>query len=195
MVGWHQRLCHLNFRDVLKLASTGIIRINGSKTMPFCNTCQKAKQTRHISSTAAQRAVKPLARIHIDIASGGSSLGCSDNEALPAAKGIQYFMIITDDATRYQWIYFLQNRSEAVPSLKQWLQHMKNQGFGSPAFARSNREFVTEEIRNMCAEYGIHWEPTIGYSPWQNGVSERSICILLERSRAILFDAELPQHL
>jgi hypothetical protein len=72
---------------------------------------------------------------------------------------------------------------------------MKNQGFGSPAFARSDREFVTEEIRNVCAEYGIHWEPTVGYSPWQNGVSERSIRILLERSRAILFDAELPRHL
>jgi hypothetical protein len=72
---------------------------------------------------------------------------------------------------------------------------MKNQGFSSPAFTRSNWEFVTEEIRNVCAEYGIHWEPTVGYSPWQNGVSERSICILLERSRAILFDAKLPQHL
>jgi hypothetical protein len=72
---------------------------------------------------------------------------------------------------------------------------MKNQGFSSPAFTRSNQEFVTEEIRNVCAEYGIHWEPTVGYSPWQNGVSERSICILLEHSRAILFDAELPWHL
>jgi hypothetical protein len=99
MVGWHQHLCHLNFRDVLKLASAGIIRINSSKTMPFYDTCWKVKQTQHVSSTAAQRAVKPLARIHIDIASGGSSLGCSDNEAPPAAKGIRYFMIITDDAT------------------------------------------------------------------------------------------------
>jgi hypothetical protein len=107
MVGWHQRLCHLNFRDVLKLTSAGIIHINGSKTMPFCDTCQKAKQTRHVSSTAAQRAVKPLAQIYIDIAGGGSSLGCSDNEAPPAAKGIRYFMIITDDATQYRWIYFL----------------------------------------------------------------------------------------
>jgi hypothetical protein len=88
MVGWHQCLCHLNFHDVLKLASTGIIRINGLKTMPFCDTCWKVKQTQHVSSTAAQRAVKPLARIHIDIAGGGSSLGCSDDEAPPAAKGI-----------------------------------------------------------------------------------------------------------
>jgi hypothetical protein len=72
---------------------------------------------------------------------------------------------------------------------------MKNQGFSSPAFARSNQEFVTEEIRNIYAEYSIHWEPTVGYSPWQNSISEYSIYILLERSRAILFNAELPQHL
>jgi hypothetical protein len=44
----------------------------------------------------------------------------------------------------------------------------------------------------MCAEYGIHWEPTVGYSPWQNNVSEHSICILLECLRVILFNAELP---
>jgi hypothetical protein len=99
MVGWHQHLCHLNFHNVLKLASAGIIRINGSKTMPFCDTCQKVKQTQHVSSTAAQRAVKPLVWIYIDIAGGGSSLGYSDNEAPPAAKGIRYFMIITNDAT------------------------------------------------------------------------------------------------
>jgi hypothetical protein len=101
MVGWHQCLCHLNFHDVLKLASASIIHINSSKTMPFCDTCWKAKQTQHVSSTTTQRAVKPLAWIHIDIASGGSSLRYSDNKAPPAAKGIQYFMIITNDATQY----------------------------------------------------------------------------------------------
>jgi hypothetical protein len=88
MVGWHQRLCHLNFRDVLKLTSAGIIHINGLKTMPFYDTCWKAKQTQHVSSTAAQRAVKPLVWIHIDIAGGGSSLRCSDDEAPPTTKGI-----------------------------------------------------------------------------------------------------------
>jgi hypothetical protein len=56
--------------------------------MLFCNTCWKAKQTQHVSSTATQCAVKPLARIHIDIAGGGSSLRYSDDEAPPTAKGI-----------------------------------------------------------------------------------------------------------
>ncbi|PKX92272.1 GAG-pre-integrase domain-containing protein [Aspergillus novofumigatus IBT 16806] len=83
MVGWHQRLCHISFRDVLKLANTGTIRITGSKTMPFCDTGKRCK--RSIPSTAAQRAVKPLARIHIDIAGDGSSLGCSDEDP-PAEK-------------------------------------------------------------------------------------------------------------
>jgi hypothetical protein len=67
--------------------------------MLFCDTCQKAKQTQHVSSTATQRTVKPLAWIHIDIAGGGSSLRYSDDEAPPTAKGIWYFIIITNDAT------------------------------------------------------------------------------------------------
>jgi hypothetical protein len=56
--------------------------------MLFYNTCWKAKQTQHVSSTATQCAVKPLAQIHIDIAGGGSSLRYSDDEAPPTAKGI-----------------------------------------------------------------------------------------------------------
>jgi hypothetical protein len=104
-------------------------------------------------------------------------------------------MIITDDATRYRWIYFLRNRSEAVAAFAQWIEHIKNQGFNAPAFVRSDREFITENIRQLCLTYGIQWEPTPSDSPWQDGVSERSNRLVYERARAMLFDSGLPRFL
>lgn len=104
-------------------------------------------------------------------------------------------MIITDDATRYRWIYFLRNRSEAVAAFAQQLEHIKNQGFNAPAFVRSDREFVTENIRQLCLKYGIKQEPTPSESPQEDGVSERSNRAIYERARAMLFDSGLPKIL
>ena len=195
MTEWHQRLCHLNWRDILRLAKTSQIKIKGPKTLPFCDICRQAKQTRRVNKNTAYRATKFLARVHIDIAGGGAALGCDDDHAPPGTKGVRYFMLITDDATRYRWIYFLRNRSEAVPCFAQWIQHLKNQNFNAPAFVRSDREFVTENVRQLCLTHGIEWEPTPSDSPWQDGVSERSNRLVYERARAMLFDAQLPKFL
>ncbi|KAJ5619407.1 hypothetical protein N7510_003391 [Penicillium lagena] len=195
MTEWHQRLSHLNPRDILKLAKASIIKIKGRKTLPFCDVCRQAKQTRRINKTTAYRATKPLSRVHIDIAGGGRTLACDDDQVPPGTKGIRYFALITDDATRYRWIYFLRNRSEAVAAFAQWLEHMKNQGFGAPAFVRSDREFVTENVRQLCLKYGINWEPTPAESPWEDGVSERSNRTIYEKARTMLFDSGLPKFL
>lgn len=54
------------------------------------------------------RSVRSIERIHIDIAGGGSSLqpqvSLTDeaNIAGISREGFKYFMIITDDAIRYQ---------------------------------------------------------------------------------------------
>jgi GAG-pre-integrase domain len=52
---WHQRLCHLNQWDIIRLSkdpTTGV-RIKGPKALPFCEYCQKGKQTRHYPKTPA----------------------------------------------------------------------------------------------------------------------------------------------
>jgi hypothetical protein len=116
MEEWHQRLSHIHFHAILRLAQQKILKIKGPKTLAFCEICRKAKQRRQSSKDPAPRATKILARIHIDIAGGGATLDCKDKEAPPGIKNIHYFMIITDDATRYQWVYTLRTRDEAIPT-------------------------------------------------------------------------------
>jgi hypothetical protein len=195
MEEWHQRLSHIHFRAILRLAQQKILKIKGPKTLVFCEICRKAKQRRQSSKDPAPRATKILARIHIDIAGGGATLDCKDEEAPPGIKNIRYFMLITDDATRYRWVYTLRTRDEAVPTFQGWLEHIKNQGFSPPAFVRSDREFITETVKKICQTYGLVWEPTTADSPWQDGVSERGIQIVMQRTRATLFDSGLPRWL
>ena len=67
------------------------------------------------------RATKLLARIHIDtIASGGNTFGMKDREnddSITSRQGAHYYMLLTDDATRYRWVYFLNKKSDAVVEL------------------------------------------------------------------------------
>jgi hypothetical protein len=195
MEEWHRRLSHTHFRAILKLAQQKVLRIKGPKTMPFCDICRQAKQRRQNTKNPAPRATKILARVHIDITGGGSTLDCKDEQAPPGIKNIRYFMLITDDATRYRWVYTLRTRDEAIPTFNGWLEHIKNQGFSPPSFVRSDREFITDTVKKICEKYGLVWEPTTADSPWQDGVSERGIQIVLQRTRATLYDSGLPRWL
>jgi hypothetical protein len=134
-------------------------------------------------------------RIHIDIGGEGSTLNCPQDEAPPTGKGIRYFMIITDDATRFRWIYFLRTReiAEIAPCIEHLMRHLRNQGF-NVVWVRSDQEFLTMKIQKICVKEGAKWEPTVADSPWQDGTSERSIGVILERARSSLFGARLPKQ-
>ena len=197
LMEWHQRLVHLNPAAILKLArdpNSGIV-IKGSKTLGFCDVCHKAKQTRKVSRTPMPRATKPLARIHIDIAGGGNTFGMKDMEKenpITSRQGAHYYMLLTDDATRYRWVFFLNKKSDALAILKWWVKWMKNQGFQVPAFFHMDNELVTNEMKEFCATEGIKLEPSNPDSPWQDGVSERGIRTLTSLSRAAMLDSNLP---
>ena len=148
---WHERLGHLNQWDILKLAKDAHsgIKIKGSKTLPFCEICRQAKQTRTISKTPMPRASKPLEKIHIDIVGGGNTLGMKEEEGPRARQGAHYALVLTDDATRFRWVYFIAKKSDALGIIKWWLSWWKNRGFPTPAYFHLDNELVTNEARQM----------------------------------------------
>lgn len=117
-----------------------------------------------------------------------------NDEITPSRIGARYVMIITDDATHYRWVYFLEAKSNAIQAFKTWLQLIKNMGFTSPAFLISDNEFNSNEWQKLYQTEGIDWQPANPYSPWQDGVSERAIRIIFERSRALMLDAPHIPH-
>lgn len=137
-------------------------------------------------------------RIHVDIVGGGDVFS-DDDDASQAANlqsrlGYKYFLLITDDATRFRWIYGLKSRDqrEIAARLRHWRQHINNLGFKTPAFLRSDNEFGSGELQSMMTEWGCQWEPSNPYSAWQNGTAERANGVVLEKARAMSIASGLP---
>jgi hypothetical protein len=76
IVQWHRRLGRLNKADLLRLnrdPDSGV-GIKGSKELPFCEICVKARHTRRHSKKPRPRAVRPIEQVHLDLAGGGKQL-------------------------------------------------------------------------------------------------------------------------
>lgn len=60
---------------------------------------------------------------------------------------------------------------------------------------RSNNggEFVNRKFAKLCEEDGIIHQTMIAYNPQQNGVAERYNRTILERTRCMLIDSDLPE--
>jgi hypothetical protein len=135
-----------------------------------------------------------LGRIHIDIMGGGEVFAIlNPGKTLPknGFTPFNYVIIITDDATRFRWEYGLITREhkEIAEKLRQWADHIKAQGFHTPAFYRSDNEFGSGLIKGLLASWGTRFEPSNPDSPWQNEVAERANRIILGRARAMLIGA------
>lgn len=146
------------------------------------------------SKKARTRQTRPLARIHLDLAGGGKTLdpqkGRDGTEAPePSRLGVKYVMIITDDAIRFRWCFFLQQKSEAITYFHGWLIKRLEMGHITPAFMVSDNEFNSHQWTDLRKKYGIEWLPSAPHSQWQDGVSERSIKIVFDRARALMLDA------
>lgn len=193
---WHRRLCHLNKADILRLARDpeSAVAISGSKDLPFCSICTQAHQTRHYSKKARTRQTRPLARIHMDLAGGGKTLnpdaGLDGTETIePSRIGAKFVMILTDDATRFRWVFYLTKKSDAIDAFKDWLASIKKMGFNSPSYMVSDNEFHSHDWITLRSQETIQWQPSNPYSQWQDGVSERAIKLVFDRARAMMLDA------
>jgi hypothetical protein len=111
---WHQRLGHLNNADVKRLeAYNQDVKLSDGKER-FCEPCTISKQHIIPSHIPQERAKAKFDRIHIDIAGGGATLPPAISNAIedgefdyknadtPSLRGARYFMIITDDYSRYR---------------------------------------------------------------------------------------------
>ena len=88
-----------------------------------------------------------------------------------------------------RWIYPLQSHHRPTEIIHGHINWLKKIGF-EVAYVRGDNEFFKDPKEWQLK--GIQPESTVPYSPWQNGVSERGIWIILERTRAILYASHLP---
>nr|GFB53590.1 putative ribonuclease H-like domain-containing protein [Tanacetum cinerariifolium] len=118
---WHRRLGHINIKTINKLVKGNLVRGLPTKVFKNENTyvaCKKGKQhrasckTKHVSSID-----QPIFRLHMDLF--GPTFVKSLNKK-------SYCLVITDDYSRFSWVFFLASKDETTLVLKTFILGLEN---------------------------------------------------------------------
>ncbi|GJW04587.1 putative ribonuclease H-like domain-containing protein [Tanacetum coccineum] len=186
---WHRRLGHLNFKNLNKLVKGNLVRGLPSKSFKndhTCVACQKGKQHKASCKAKIERFVThPLHTLHMDLF--GPTSVRSINHA-------SYCLVITDDCSRFCWVFFLAKKDETSNILKTFIRQIENQLNQKVKIIRSDNgtEFKNRVMLEFCGEKGIKQEFSNARTPQQNGVAERMNRTLIEAARTMLADSHLP---
>ncbi|KAK8538769.1 hypothetical protein V6N12_034477 [Hibiscus sabdariffa] len=114
--------------------------------------------------------------------------------ALAARGGYQYFIMFTDDYSRYGYIYLMRHKSEALEKFKEFKNEVQNQHGKSIKALRSDRggEYLSQDFDELLKECGIVSQLTPPGTPQWNGVSERRNRTLLDMVRSMMSHTDLP---
>ncbi|GJV85354.1 putative ribonuclease H-like domain-containing protein [Tanacetum coccineum] len=186
---WHRRLGHVNFKNLNKLVKGNLVRGLPSKIFQndhTCVACQKGKQ--HKASCKAKivsSISQPLQLLHMDLF-GPTSVRSINHKT--------YCLVITDDFSRFSWVFFLRTKDETSGILKDFIRQIENQLNQKVKTIRCDNgtEFKNRDIIEFCGSKGIKREYSNARTPQQNGVAERKNRTLIEAARTMLADSFLP---
>ncbi|GJW44680.1 putative ribonuclease H-like domain-containing protein [Tanacetum coccineum] len=186
---WHRRLGHINFKHLNKLVKGNLVRGLPSKVFRndhTCVACQKGKQHKASCKAKLERTITvPLHTLHMDL------FGPTSVKSINHAS---YCLVITDDCTRFSWVFFLAAKDETSGILKNFIRQIENQLNHRVKIIRSDNgtEFKNRDMLEFCGNKGIKQEYSNARTPQQNGVAERMNRTLIEAARTMLADSLLP---
>nr|GEZ37393.1 hypothetical protein [Tanacetum cinerariifolium] len=118
---WHRRMGHVNFKTIHKLVKGNLVR--GLPTKVFtnehtCVACLKGKQHKASCKAKSVSSVdQPLFRLHMDL------FGPTFIKILSKKS---YCLVITDDYSRFSWVFFLASKDETASVLKTFIIGLEN---------------------------------------------------------------------
>lgn len=183
---WHEKLGHLNFKDVVKIIKDTMGLDAEKVKIPECDVCIRGKMT-SVPYTKSKSPCKETLRIvHSDV------VGKTRVQSLNGAK---YFVSFIDDASRWSEIYLLGRKNGVISAFEQYKSYMENQTGKSIKCLQSDNgsEYCSADFDGLLKNYGIQRRLTVPYSPQQNGVAERFNRTIIEMARCLLLQSKLPQ--
>ncbi|GJS82970.1 putative ribonuclease H-like domain-containing protein [Tanacetum coccineum] len=186
---WHRRLGHINFKTMNKLVKGNLVRGLPSKIFEndhTCVACQKGKQHKATCKSKLVNTIsQPLQILHMDLF--GPTF-------VKSIMGKMYCLVVTDDYSRFSWVFFLAKKDETSGILKDFITGIENQLNHKVKIIRCDNgtEFKNYEMNQFCGIKGIKREFSNARTPQQNGVAERKNRTLIEAARTMLADSLLP---
>ncbi|GJU11918.1 putative ribonuclease H-like domain-containing protein [Tanacetum coccineum] len=105
-----------------------------------------------------------------------------------------YCLVVTDDYSRFSWVFFLATKDETSEILKTFITGIENLIDLKVKVIRCDNgtEFKNKVMNQFCEMKGIKREFSVARTPQQNGVAERKNRTLIEAARTMLADSKLP---
>ena len=156
---------------------------NNQHSFEFCNACQQEKLHKFHFSTSEIRTKQPLELIHTDLWGPASVM---------SMNGYKYYVSFVDDYTRYNWIFPLVLKSDALKTFKTFKRLVEKQ-FNMPI--KTLQSVMGREFRifhTFLQQEGIQSRFSCPHSYHQNGVVERKHRHIVETSLTLLTQANMP---
>ncbi len=183
---WHQRVDHVNEKDLFQL-SLIVIDVKFSDEsikFSFCETCVLDKQHRiHNINSITHRSKISEKRLHSDL--------FEKNNTLSAVKRHKYEVVVIDDVTRIKFSLILKNKDDISSVVISVFNKMKNQIDRKIKFFRFDDERKFKDLTFELNARDIQWKKSVSYAQNQDDVFERSIRTILERVRTLMIHAHL----
>jgi hypothetical protein len=108
--------------------------------------------------------------------------------------GNKYGLVIVDDFSRFTWVFFLQDKSEAQGLIKKFIRRAQNEYELKIKNIRSDNgsEFRNTNVEEFLDEEGIKHEFSALYIPQQNGIIERKNRTIIEAARTMPDEYKTP---
>lgn len=151
--------------------------------------CVEGKQSSDPFDDTRTRAKIVLERIHSD--------DCGPIDLI-SWDGSKYFVSFIDDYTHFAMIYLIKKKSEVFKAFQEY-EAMVTSMFSSIYISKltidQGREYLSKEQSQWYKRKGIQVEPTVAYSPQQNGVAERFNRTITEKVRTMFIESQTPKKM
>ncbi|GJX61394.1 putative ribonuclease H-like domain-containing protein [Tanacetum coccineum] len=171
-----------------KLVNGNLVRGLPSKLFEndqTCVACQKGKQHRASCKSKTKNSISlPLHLLHMDL------FGLTFVKSLMKKM---YCLVVTDDFSRFTWVFFLATKDETSGILKSFIIGIENlvDHKVKVIMCDNGTEFKNKEMNQFCEMKGILRQFSTR-APQQNGVAKRRNRILIEAARTMLADSKCP---
>lgn len=185
---WHERLAHLNLKDVKQVLNIEGIKATEQVSKFLCKACVEGKMHRLSFPTSKSNARKIGELIHADL--------CGPMEKTSIGNS-RYFLLFKDDYSKYRKVYFLKNKSEVLEFFRKYRTSLETETGEKLRTLRTDNglEFINWKLKEKTDRLGIRHERTVAYTPEQNGRAERENRTLVEAARSMMLAKGVPKKL
>ncbi|KAI3669130.1 hypothetical protein L6452_40354 [Arctium lappa] len=155
----------------------------------LCSACELGKMKRSsFKSKTESSTSSALELIHMDLCGPMRTSSINDKK---------YVLVMIDDYSRYTWIEFLRNKSDAPELIIAFIKRIqvRLQLPVQTLHSDNGTEFKNDTLESYLISVGISHNFSAAYTPQENGIVERKNRTLVEAARTMLAYSDLPMYL